>query len=286
MGSKIQWTGETWNFILGCTMAGKDCKKCYALRLSHRLKSNPLIGDRYKGLTEKTPGGLLKWTGQINYIPDALEKPLNRKKPTTYFVNSMADFFHPNVSREWQQKGWEIIRRCPQHTFQILTKRPENVVSALPGFWDEINPRVWIGVSVGDQQTANDRLPKMWDWVDLVKTRFVSFEPLIGGIYLADVPTLTVESGSPGLAWEYVFPFNWAIIGGESGNLNGQFAARPCQLDWIDLLIDEIQPGPCGLFVKQMGRILANKFKLKDSSGGNIEEWPHKYRIREMPYYL
>lgn len=286
MGSKIQWTGETWNFILGCTMAGKDCEKCYALRLSHRMASNPKVSDRYSGLTRKTESGQIQWTGKINFVPDALDKPLKRKKPTTYFINSMADFFHGNVSKDIQNKGWDIIRQCPQHTFQILTKRPENVVKSLPDFWDEINERVWIGVSVGDQETANVRLPKMWEWVDLVKTRFVSFEPLIGPIHLCDVPSLSFDTHDGAANWEYSFPFNWGIIGGESGNNNGQFAARPCKLDWINGLIDEMDGGPVGIFVKQMGRTLATELKLKDVSGGIIDEWPRNYKIRQLPFYL
>jgi protein gp37 len=129
--SKIQWTEQTWNPINGCSKISAGCKNCYAIPMSHRLAHIPATAKKYAGITEKTEKGTINFTGKVSINDKALLEPLKRKKPTTYFVNSMGDLFHENVPFEWIDKVWAVMALCPQHTFQVLTKRPERMEAYL-----------------------------------------------------------------------------------------------------------------------------------------------------------
>ena len=118
--SKIIWTEMNWEVTGGCTKCSKGCRNCFAIPLIHRFACNtPMHGDRYKGLVDNG-----NWTGQIKLFIDRLEQPLERGKPTTYFVNSRSDLFHPDVNIGFLTHVFDTMKQCPQHTFQILTKRP------------------------------------------------------------------------------------------------------------------------------------------------------------------
>lgn len=126
--SQIQWTQQTWNPILGCTQviignpALSGCLHCYAMRQAYRNQAMGLRG--YQGVVKKTSQNNIVWTGKVNLVPEALLKPLERQKPTTWFVNSMSDLFHESVPFEWINLVFGIMALCQQHTFQVLTKRP------------------------------------------------------------------------------------------------------------------------------------------------------------------
>lgn len=122
--SKIEWTQRTWNPIVGCTKVSEGCKNCYAIRMAHRLSHNPATADKYKGSTMKTESGLLNWTGKLLLNPEALTLPLRTKKPTMWFVNSMSDLFHEDIDEAWVYQVLDVIKQTPQHTYQVLTKRP------------------------------------------------------------------------------------------------------------------------------------------------------------------
>ena len=110
----------------------------------------------YEGLTHD---GISKdWTGEVVFVPEALEIPLKRKKPQTYFVNSMSDMFHQRVEEEWLDKIFEVIAKTPQHTYQILTKRPKRMAEYL--YQSYISPlkNVWVGATIENQRTADLRL--------------------------------------------------------------------------------------------------------------------------------
>ena len=119
--SKIEWTGHTWNPLAGCSVLTPGCKRCYAMKMAARLEA---MGQAlYVGLTESTKAGPV-WTGVMRQASqDVLLAPLRRKKPTTYFVNSMSDLFHENVPDTWIDQVFAVMALAPQHTFQILTKR-------------------------------------------------------------------------------------------------------------------------------------------------------------------
>ena len=124
--TKIEWTEQTWNPIVGCSVVSPGCTNCYAMRMAARLAHNPQT-PQYAGTIQMTRAGAV-WTGKLARAPEyALLAPLRRNKPTMYFVNSMSDLFHENVPDEWIDRVFAVMALCPQHTFQVLTKRAERM---------------------------------------------------------------------------------------------------------------------------------------------------------------
>lgn len=254
--SKIQWTDATWNIARGCTKVDEDCKYCYMYRDSF----DKTRYDPYEVVRTKTVFNL----------------PLKIKEPSKIFTCSLTDFFHEAID-SYRDEAWDIIRRCPQHTFQILTKRPERISDHLPLDWNENFNNVWMGTSIGSQKG----LQRMYDLMDAFnhfktgkdfqrKTTFISFEPLHERID-ANFDLSTIM-------W-----FDWIIIGGESGNENGKYRYRPCEIEWIEEIAKSF--GSCGVsvFVKQLGTYLSKKLGMSDRHGGKLEEFPKHLQIREFP---
>lgn len=127
-GSKIQWTGHTWNPTTGCSRVSPGCDGCYAIPVSHRLgrNPNPKISRRHEGLTMVTEAGL-DWTGDVRLNPDPLELPLQWRDPRTIFVNSLSDLFHAGFTDEDIAQVFAVMALTPQHTYQVLTKRPQRM---------------------------------------------------------------------------------------------------------------------------------------------------------------
>ena len=255
MGSKstIEWTDATWNVAVGCTKVDADCKNCYMYRDSYN-------GTRYE------PATVRRTTSVFNM-------PLKLKEPSRIFTSSLTDFFHPAIDA-YRHEAWEIIRQCPQHTFQILTKRPERISEHLPAYWDEIRERVWLGTSIGNQGAIH----RITDLVLPIGPgiKFLSLEPLHGPIDLA-------LNGEADYGHRLGDLLDWVIIGGESGHIQGKYAARPCKLEWIEDLIRQAHEYGIPVFVKQLGSVLAREMRLKDPHGRNMSEWPEELRIREFP---
>lgn len=244
--SSIQWTDATWNVARGCTKVDEDCKFCYMYRDSFdSTRYNPLNVVRTKTV---------------------FNLPLKLKEPSKIFTSSLTDFFHEEID-SYRHEAWDIIRKCPQHTFQILTKRPERIIQHVPEDWGDGWDNVWIGTSVGSQRAVRriDQLENV-----KAKTKFISFEPLHEKIET-----------------DFVGTADWIIIGGESGNETGKYRYRPCELNWIEGIIDAYKNSilciDTAVFVKQLGTHLAKAMGLKDRHGGNIDEWPEHLRIREFP---
>jgi len=251
--TSIEWTDASWNHIVGCTEVSPGCANCYAARLSaSRLAHNPA----YKGLatiqTDNPKGGghmrHVRWTGNVRVLPERIEEPLHWRKPRRIFVCDMTDLFHQDVPKPFICKMFGVIARCSQHTFQILTKRPENMLAFFNAELFDIGdtvkshpkltpqqlrvgcgttcnwplPNVWLGVSVENQTMANKRIPLLLDTPAAV--RFISAEPLRGPI----------DFGEPLRQWcrahqleNLTTSLDWIIAGGESGP-----HARPMQPDW------------------------------------------------------
>lgn len=127
MSSKIEWTEDTWNPLIGCDKVSAGCKNCYAIQTAWIRMHNPAMKEKYAGTVEKTAAGKLNWTGKVNMHEPSLLKPLKAKKPTVYFVNSMSDLFHEEVPFHFIDKVFAVMALCPQHTFQILTKRADRM---------------------------------------------------------------------------------------------------------------------------------------------------------------
>lgn len=241
--SKIQWTDATWNVAVGCKKVDADCKFCYMYRDS-------FDGKRYD-------------PREIRKTKTVFNMPLKLKEPSKIFVSSLTDVFLEEID-EYRHEMWDIIRRCPQHTFQILTKRPERIMQCLPQDWGNGWKNVWLGTSVGSQES----IERMNILAGIsAEVRFLSLEPLHGPIQLTDV----------------LPAYRWVIIGGESGHDNGKYRYRPCELQWIESLIMQCKSAYVPVFVKQVGTHLAKLWKLKDRHGGDITEWPSHLQIREFP---
>ena len=125
MRSTIEWTQVTWNPCTGCSMYSPGCAHCYALPMSHRLAAMGQL--KYQGTTTSTTGKL-RWTGKIVLDETVLEQPLRWQKPRIIFVNSMSDLFHKDVPFEFIARVFSVMERCPQHTFQVLTKRSQRLL--------------------------------------------------------------------------------------------------------------------------------------------------------------
>lgn len=256
--SKIQWTDYTWNIARGCTKVDADCKFCYMYRQSLNAK-------RYK-------------PDQVVRTKTVFNLPLRIKEPSKIFTSSLTDFFHKDIDA-YRAEAWEIIRKCPQHTFQILTKRPERILECLPEDWGDGYNNVWLGTSVGSPKSLHraEKLTKV-----PAKVRYLSIEPLWQrfdkvGLYNRLKPYSTSEQK------RLETQIHWVIVGGESGNENGKYRYRPCDLDWIEDIVDTCKMAGTKVFVKQLGTYLAKRYCLSDRHGGNLEEFTESLQIREFP---
>lgn len=248
--SNIQWTDHTWNIARGCTKVDEDCKFCYMYRDS-------MNATRYE------PNEVVRTKTVFN-------TPLKIKEPSKIFTSSLTDVFHPAID-SYRAEMWEIIRACPHHTFQILTKRPERLAQCLPKDWGTLGyPNVWLGTSIG-HEGAKDRVDQLCQ--HLATVRFLSLEPLWDDV--GDIIPIDYSDGSPCV--------DWVIVGGESGNDRGKYKYRECKLEWIQSIIGQCRSAGVPVFVKQLGTHLAKQLKLSDRHGGDIEEWPEHLRIREFP---
>lgn len=240
--SEIEWTDATWNPWHGCVKVSPGCKFCYMYRDKDRWKQDPTKVIRSRSNFYDP----LKWTGR-----------------RLIFSCSWSDFFIEQAD-EWRSEAWDIIKRTPQHTYQILTKRPERVLECLPDDWGDGYPNVWLGVSIETEK--QQPRAAILNAIPAV-VRFVSFEPLIG-------PTPWVR--------EYE-ALDWIIIGGESGNDSGKYGYRPMDIQWMMNLMEGARSAHVPTFVKQTGTQLARVLGLKDRHGKKADEWPKWMRVREFP---
>jgi protein gp37 len=230
--SSIEWTEMTWNPVTGCRKVSQGCKHCYAERMAKRLHA--MGSDRYRNGFEPT------------LQEDLIDLPKRWRKPRIIFVNSMSDLFQEEVPDDFIRRVFDTMRDCPQHTFQILTKRSERLRDLGPSLsWPK---NVWMGVSV-----ENDRVVDRIRHLALVpaKVRFLSCEPLIGP--LARLPLKNIH---------------WVIVGGESGP-----GARPMNPVWVESLHEQCSQAGVAFFFKQWGGV------RKDMTGREL----HGRTYDEMP---
>lgn len=233
--SKIEWTEATWNPSIGCDKVSAGCKLCYAEVMAHRLQAMGIPG--YENGFE------------FKILPSRLDAPSKIKKPTKFFVNSMSDLFHEQMPYEYLDKVFENIRNTPHHTYQILTKREENLAK----YFHEKNVpnNVWLGVSVEISKTKHR--------IDVLRNidaniRFLSIEPLlehIGELDLRDI--------------------HWVIVGGESGH-----KARPMQPNWAIDIQKQCEEQNVSFFFKQWGAWGADGIKRNKKANGRFllgKEW-------------
>jgi protein gp37 len=246
--STIEWTDVTWNPVAGCSLASAGCTNCYAMRMAGRLEA--MGSEKYIGLTRKS-GGRIKWTGKVREYAPSLEQPYKWKKGRKIFVNSMSDLFHDDVSDEFIGRVWKVMEETPQHSYQILTKRPERMATLLNKKQWPVLSNVWLGTSV----ESGEVLGRI-DSLRLVPAaiRFISFEPLIGSVLGADLSGV-----------------HWAIVGGESGP-----GARDMNPTWVTEIEEMCEQANVAFFFKQWGGI--NKKKTgRELNGRVVSAYPETH---------
>lgn len=258
--SKIEWTNETWNPIIGCTKISPGCDNCYAEIMAFRLMHMPYTSyyqNVLKDNGESHPHkfrNLPKWNGKTHFVKSQLEKPLKWKKPRMVFVCSMGDLFHESVPFIEIDSIFSIMSDNDQHTYQILTKRPDRMREFF--YWKsdwygkkwQPKDNIWFGVTAENQEQANIRIPVLLKIPAAV--RFVSIEPMLSPIDISNYLKVINESG-----WhDFGGPFSgrnkldWVICGGESGH-----KARPMHPDWVRSLRDQCKAAEVPFFFKQWG---------------------------------
>jgi protein gp37 len=201
----IEWTDKTWNPTTGCTKVSPGCIHCYAETITKRFR----FANGF----------------DLTLYPQRLTEPLKWRTPIRIFVNSMSDLFHEKVPLDFIQSVFQTIEKTPQHTYQILTKRPERLVELAPHL--QFHKNIWLGVSVESQDYISR--------IDLLRqvpanVRFLSCEPLLGSLYL-DLTNI-----------------DWVIVGGESGEKH-----RPMNIEWAKDIRDQCRRSKVAFFFKQVG---------------------------------
>lgn len=211
--SRIEWTEQTWNPTVGCTKISPGCKHCYAETMARRLKA---MG---------TPG--YENGFELRLLPERLEDPIKRKRPTVYFVNSMSDLFHEDIPFDYVDRVLKVMVDTPQHTYQVLTKRADRLAEF---FSTRSAPEnVWLGVSVEDKKYGLPRIDQLRQVRAAI--RFLSVEPLLEDLGAMDLRDI-----------------HWVIVGGESGP-----KARPMKPEWADSVRRHCERQGVAFFFKQWG---------------------------------
>ncbi len=258
--STIEWTDATWNPVTGCTKVSPGCDHCYAESITNRFKRQPFE--------------------QVQIHPDRIGQPYEWKKPRRIFVCSMGDLFHTQVPWDFVIDVFETMHQTPEHTYQVLTKRPGRMAyfayEILP-YWGMRWPaNIWAGTSVESQKYA----PRL-DVLARVpaRIRFVSYEPALGPVDFRpwlESPHLCLEDcGWDNLAREYHSvecatdaKIHWVIAGGESGP-----GARPAHPEWFRSTRDQCQAAGVPFFYKQI-TIDGKKVSLPELDDRQWQEIP------------
>ena len=228
--SSIEWTEQTWNPTVGCTKISAGCKNCYAETMAKRLQA---MG---------TPG--YENAFELKMLPQRLNDPLARKKPTVYFVNSMSDVFHDRIPDKYIDQIFDVIRQTPHHTYQILTKRAARMARYFKK--REVPANAWLGVSVENQKHGVPRIDHLRKVP--ARIRFLSVEPLLEDIGELDLTDI-----------------HWVIVGGESGP-----KARPMKEEWADSVRTQCEEQSVAFFFKQWGGWGADGQRRAKSANGRL----------------
>lgn len=269
--SSIEWTDKTWNPVTGCSKISAGCKFCYAETMHSRLQA--MGQDKYKD-----------GFNVVKTHVDTLQDPYKWKKPAMVFVNSMSDLFHKDVPLDFIQQVFTVMNECPQHTFQVLTKRADIMAAYAPLLnWTD---NIWLGVSVENQEQADKRIPHLL--ATSAKTKFLSCEPLLENISFTKTELdrwarynhsnlltgiLTKPDGlkikEPRFFDAPSPKIDWVIVGGESGR--GKI--RPMREEWAVSIMEQCKEAGVPFFFKQWGG--SNKKKAgRELQGQTYDEMP------------
>lgn len=224
MPTKIEWATDSWNPITGCSPVSAGCDHCYARRMANRLRG------RY-GYPKDEPF-------RVTLHHDRLKQPLYWRKPRMIFVCSMGDLWHKDVPFKFIYWVWSRMEMCSQHIFIVLTKRPERMVRFVKN--RTIPSHIWLGISVEDQKTADERIGELLKVPAAV--RIVSIEPMLGAV---DFTKITDDGGHDVYG---VLQNDWVILGGETGS-----GARPMNPNWVRKVRNQCIDAGVPFFLKSNG---------------------------------
>jgi protein gp37 len=279
------------------------------LEVDQRVESRAMAARRM-GVKMPWPKQYDRPFSRVQLLPERLDDPLRHKKPERYFVDSMSDLFHEDVPDEYLDRLFLRVALNRRHTFLILTKRPERMraycervmpsptkeeldhVAALTtpaeraevGDWAHLTvmglaeppPNIWLGTSVEDQASADERIPHLL--ATRAAVRFLSCEPLLGPVDISTYMWIAAADGGT------LHAIDWVIVGGESGP-----RARPMDLAWVRSLVEQCRAAGVAPFIKQLGSFpvwpseVKWPLELRESHGRDMAEWPEDLRVREFP---
>lgn len=228
--TSIEWTERTWNPTVGCTKISPGCKNCYAELMARRLQAMGMPGYE-NGFS-------------LTLLPNRLSEPIGRKKPASFFVNSMSDLFHDAVPDSFLDQVIEVIRKTPWHRYQVLTKRSERAVAYFRRHTPPEN--MWMGVTV---ENKGHGVPRIRELVQIgAAVRFLSIEPLLEDLGHVDFSGI-----------------DWVIVGGESGH-----KARIVRPEWITSIQRLCREQAVPFFFKQWGTWGADGLKRAKKLNGRL----------------
>jgi protein gp37 len=323
--TKIQWTSSTWNPWRGCTKVHAGCDHCYAEAWSHR---NPAQLGVWGDEGTRVSGADSMWNAPLRWQRQAEKTGVRH----SCFPSLMDPFEDRADLVPLRERMFRVIDQCPLVDFLLLTKRPENVRRMWPLVGTDIVPpaemerpfaseldikrfrsNVWVGTSISDQATVDKYVPELLKLRDLSAVLFLSAEPLVGPVQFASKGVIPASGDHPEM---YGFMIgkddgesllqktpeealaksglDWVIVGGESGP-----KARPCDVDWVQSIVEQCKSASVPVFVKQLGAVVRSDksfeldddggepaklpLRLRDPKGGDPDEWPEDLRVREFP---
>lgn len=275
--SAIEWTETTWSPVIGCTKVSQGCKHCYAEReVDTRWSKNPKSVWFGRSFTD------------VLCRPDQLDVPLHWKKPRRIFVCPRADLFHEDVPFDFIDDVFAVMAMAQQHTFQVLTKRPDRMLAYLSQaekyvrveirYHPQAETMQWplknvhIGTSIEDQPTADERIPLLLQTPAAV--RWISAEPLLGPISLRwldafpeNAPASATHPSGQTNHLDGLRRLDWLVAGGESGP-----DARPMHPQWVRTLRDQCATAGVPFLFKQWGEWLPAR-ELPDNTSMTGDRW-------------
>lgn len=260
--TKIEWATKVWNPVVGCQKVSEGCRNCYAEEL-HNRRHKAYQDGKLQNIPQYA-----KLFSEIQLLHDRIDEPLFWGKTQKVFVNSMSDIFHEDIPFEFLEEVFFTMNEESRHTFMILTKRPQRMrdfIEWLINKWSDDSVglswyppnNIWFGVSVENQEAADERIPFLLNTPASV--RFLSCEPLLGSIDL----TSYLGFNDPKTKGPLI---DWVIVGGETGT-----GARPMHPAWVRGLRDQCQEHKVPFFFKSWGEWISE-------SDYRFGDWPNLYQ--------
>ena len=294
--TEIAWADSTFNPWIGCTKVGPGCDNCYAEADFDKRRGRVKWGAGNPRSKTKTWGDPVKWNkqpfcecmncgwrgelraGALIKNPEGFHPPVDAMRACTscnlyllkearrrVFCASLADVFDNEVPTEWRLDLFDLIETTENLSWLLLTKRIGNVAAMIKSRWSHKLPNnVWLGATICNQEEADRDIPKLLQMPAAI--RWISVEPMLGAVDLS----------------KYLGEISWNVIGGESGR-----NARPMNIEWAKDIVRQCKAAGIPVLMKQLGAKPIDRegqpYKVSDSHGSIMAEFPEELRIREYP---